>query len=460
MPIFGRRQLQQIFNELGPWLVRSKATDLLKRLENVSPDQAIPAEFELALDWAVTKMAQLEIDHPMGNRTPDIYSADLLPSGPVSIDIAAISDVLLSGEAFMRRAARIINKACDEIQKGSSAHLHYTFGEQSQYPRDDSGRSRFDRRRLITKSFQMDSQLRNALAGWFKSGRSRKPLGWSGKNINVTITWREDYVHPQLNTFCTMPSLAYDLRENPVYQVLKSKADQLRAVPNGTHRGIFLGDAGCQLFNDIYRVDRVNYTFSGQQVIEAFLSDECDIDFVAVFSVKRAKSGSWDSSKNPRIWYLYVFEQKGSPQKIDFSRVQHMRELLPAPYLSGYEARSWHEQGFFTPQARGQYLSTTISGGKESMTIQISARAVQELLAGRLTAKEFENWTVGRHPNPFERQLALGRTISSVDFVPKDVNADDDYLVFTFREDPAAAALRMPSTLRNNVKPSSDQPNR
>jgi hypothetical protein len=104
------------------------------------------------------------------------------------------------------------------------------------------------------------------------------------------------------------------------------------------------------------------------RIIEAFLADECDIDFVAVFSVKRAKSGSWDSSKNPRIWYLYVFEQKGSPQKIDFSRVQHMRELLPAPYLSGYEARLWHEQGFFSPRARGQYLSTTISGGKESLT--------------------------------------------------------------------------------------------
>jgi hypothetical protein len=200
-------------------------------------------------------------------------------------------------------------------------------------------------------------------------------------------------------------------------------------------------------------VDRVNHTFSGQQVIEAFLSDESGIDFVAVFSVKRAKSGSWDSSKNPRIWYIYVFEQKGSPQKIDFSRVQLLREVLPAPYLSGYEARSWHEQGFFSPQARGQYLPATISGGKESMTIQISARAVQELMAGRLTAKEFEDWTVGGLPNPFERQLALGRTISSVSFVPKDVNEDDDHLIFTFKDDPAAAPLRLPNELQIESKP-------
>jgi hypothetical protein len=34
--------------------------------------------------------------------------------------------------------------------------------------------------------------------------------------------------------------------------------------------------------------------------------------------------------------------------------------LLPAPYLSGYEARSWHEQGMFSPQARGQYLPTSM----------------------------------------------------------------------------------------------------
>lgn len=86
MPIFTRRQLQQMLNELGPWLVRSKATDLLKRLENGSPDQAIPAEFELALSWALTKSAQLEIDRPMGNRTPDIYSPDLFSSAPLSVE--------------------------------------------------------------------------------------------------------------------------------------------------------------------------------------------------------------------------------------------------------------------------------------------------------------------------------------------------------------------------------------
>jgi hypothetical protein len=78
MPIFTRRQLQQMFNELGPWLTPAKAIDPLKRLEHVNPNKAIPAEFELALSWAATRTALLEIDRPMGNKTPDIYSPDLL----------------------------------------------------------------------------------------------------------------------------------------------------------------------------------------------------------------------------------------------------------------------------------------------------------------------------------------------------------------------------------------------
>ena len=81
------------------------------------------------------------------------------------------------------------------------------------------------------------------------------------------------------------------------------------------------------------------------------------------------------------------------------------------------------------------------------MTVRISARALQELMAGRLTAEEFENWTAGR-PNPFERHLALGWTISSVSFDPKNASADDDYLIFTFKNDPAATALRLPVELR------------
>jgi hypothetical protein len=53
MPIFPRRQLQLMLDELGPWLVKSKATDLLKRIDNEDPDQSIPGEYELGVGGAL-----------------------------------------------------------------------------------------------------------------------------------------------------------------------------------------------------------------------------------------------------------------------------------------------------------------------------------------------------------------------------------------------------------------------
>ena len=81
------------------------------------------------------------------------------------------------------------------------------------------------------------------------------------------------------------------------------------------------------------------------------------------------------------------------------------------------------------------------------MTIRISARAVQELMAGTLSHEMFRNFLFGKD-NPIHQQLAAGRTVSDVRFEPKGVDHDDDCLVFEFRTDPAATPLRLPVKLR------------
>src|ERR1700744_1940256 len=126
MPIFGRRQLQRMLDELGPHLGRSKALDLLKRLENDDPGKSLPAEYELAFLWAISQIAHIEVDKKLAGRTPDIYSEDLLPTGPVAADVTAPSDEVLADEAVMQRAANIIDAFCDRIVKGARSHLHYT----------------------------------------------------------------------------------------------------------------------------------------------------------------------------------------------------------------------------------------------------------------------------------------------------------------------------------------------
>ena len=451
MPIFGRRQLQRMFEELGPWLLRSKAKDLLTRLENIAPDQALPAEYELAITWAVSRAASLEVDLPMGSRTPDIYSPDLLARGPLVADVAAVDDVSLSGIKTMRRARNIINDVCNGIRKRSSEHLHYTFGQESGYAPSSSGGSRYYRHRLVSRTFGMNGVFRNALKTWLAADRPSQPLFWKADEITVSIQWR-DFAHPFANIFCAMPSLALDLRDNPLYRALRAKSRQLREAPSNCLRAIFLGDAGCRLLDDLQPTRRGTDTFSGGQIVLTFLEDYPAIDFVLVFSVKRLHPHSTYTFDNPRVWRSHLFTRDIAFPLEDLTKLNRITEQIPAPYLSGFEAHSWHEQGMCHPNARGHYVGSHMSHGESKTTLRVSARAVQELMAGVLTPGLFRNAVFG-NDNPVRQQLLSGRTISNVHFEQKGETHDDDYLVIEFTPDFAAGPLRLPSDLKDDVDP-------
>jgi hypothetical protein len=437
-----------MLDELGPYLTRSKATDLLKRIENENPDQALPGEYELALAWAVSKVGRLEIDRPCGSRTPDIYSPDLLKRGPLVAEVAALSDDPLSGESLMKRAANIINAVAVRFSKDARRHLHYEFLEESGFlpaDRQSRGFTRYFRRRCITQKFKMDKALEEALQQWLRSVPPAEPLRWRNSEIDVVITWR-DYVHPMTNTFSSMPSVTYDVRNNPLYETLKSKARQLKGVEEGVLKGIFLGDAGCRLLREIRPIGG-GREVTGEQIIREFLTRN-PIDLVAVFVPKRANELAMWHHDNPRMWYLYVYSSTISDEA-EVAGLRAMKEVLPSPYLHGYQARSWHQQRMFDPQEKGHHLPLQWSGGKGKMKIRISARAVQEFMAGRLSMEQLKNRVIG-DTNPFELQLSRGRTISGVSLEAKGIENDDDYLVFDFEDDPAAMALRLPRGLADD----------
>jgi hypothetical protein len=99
--------------------------------------------------------------------------------------------------------------------------------------------------------------------------------------------------------------------------------------------------------------------------------------------------------------------------------------------------------------AVGKYVPTSMGVGRDRLTLKISARAVQELMAGRFSLEQFRNWSFGED-NPVRRQIEAGRTISSVRFEPQGDSEEDDYLVFEFRDDASARPLRMPATLKED----------
>ena len=62
MPLFSRRRLQAMLDDLGPYLIAAKASDLLARLEHKRTQDAMAAELELGLLWCMQRVADREID--------------------------------------------------------------------------------------------------------------------------------------------------------------------------------------------------------------------------------------------------------------------------------------------------------------------------------------------------------------------------------------------------------------
>lgn len=450
-----------MLDELGPWLCRSKARDLINRIDHNDPDQAIPAEYELAIGWSLSKIGNFNVEPVFGSKTPDFLSGSLFPEKPTVIEVMALSDDALSGESSMERTANIINQFANRVRKKSSSSLHYSFLDESGYhPVKLSSpigpwthRSQYFRRRLTSPKFALTAEHEVQIRQWLSVWPPMHPLRIDGEGTAVVISWKE-WVHPKTKTFSSMPSEAHDLKHNPLYERLKEKEKQLAFVPPDHLKCIFLGDAGCRLLRNPTDHDGTNRKVSGKDIVLKFLNDS-DVDIVCILTPKRKTQNSISNHSNPRKWHAYVFDKRILEENY-YDKVFDLAENWCNPHLDGYQARSWMQQGMLAPQARGQYLGTTILSGGERLTAKISARALMELLAGRLSDKQFKDWIAGaggdKDKNLFELWLSQGRSISAVTFESMGPDRDDDYVIFEFERDPNASKLRLPDKLLDSDK--------
>ena len=81
------------------------------------------------------------------------------------------------------------------------------------------------------------------------------------------------------------------------------------------------------------------------------------------------------------------------------------------------------------------------------MTIKVSARALLDLLAGRITMEQFQHFTGLEHkpnqPNIFAHRLSQGDTLADIKIESGGTDEADGWLVVHFKHDPAAAPLTL-----------------
>jgi hypothetical protein len=444
MPIFARRRLQAMLNELAPHLDQFKGGDLIRRLENKRVEQVLPAEMELALLWALLQLGELEVEPEWfgTGRVPDAYSERLFDGRPAAVEITAISDASLAQQDDMRRTASIFCEAANKIRRGAGRHLHFTFGEESGYTVHG-----YVRRRMVDPEFTMTSEVLSRITSWLGDSSSgiRSRLEVRDGKTHVVVTWHEQLQSKFSNFFSSMPAEAYSLTDNPLCSALKAKADQLRSADFDGVRCVLLADAGSTLLRRLDDSMRSLHSYTGRQIIETFLSKpDCGLDVICAFSPHRSPNFA-SVLREPLTWRMTVFTRPGVTYPV--IGIEALRALLPRPRFEGYQARSLQQQAAYSTTSRGWYLGTHIRSGRETMTISISARALLDLLAGRITSDQF-NHMVGMKETPtqknlFKHRLDQGDVISSVRIEPGGIDEDDDLLVIELARDPSAAPLTL-----------------
>lgn len=447
MPLFTRRRLQSMLTELDPFLERGKATDLVNRLNNKRILQALPAEAEVSILWALSKLGDFE-NEPYwwgDNHRPEAYTENLIPNQPAVIEVLAMHDASISGEEDMDRIAVQMMKCADEVRPKSGRYLYFMFGEESGYDN-----RRYFRRRLAPKDYMLSASASAGIQKWILSqpaDRCRLQIIEIGLHVEI-----EKRAHPQRrfhNFHCSMPPEVYDIDGNPLYDGLRKKLDQLAAAHRGTYRFICVMDVGSTLLRKLGSSgerDRMRRYFSAREIIEYFVSKYSDrVDAIVVFAARRVSRDWFGGSRGDSLtWAVTPISRPGL--ELPANSFERLRQILPSPRFEGYQVRSLFQQDAFSPKRRGFVSGLHITDFRNgTMNVKVSSRALLDLLAGRVSPAQFRSLIGDDEPkNLFQHWLDSGMTISGATFEPRGLDRDDDFLVLTFSDDPGARELKVP----------------
>lgn len=439
MPIFARRRLRLMLDEISTHIDNAKTNDLLSRLEHINTNAALAAEAELSMLWAISRVANLTVEPKLPNSAhrPDASSDNLFASAGAVIEVRALSDDSFSGKEAMDRTANIIAGYADQLRKGPGQHLYFEFSERSYWNKS------FHRERCVDPAFKLTSHFRRILKQWITASDWPSPdrIRVAEGRTDVTVSWHKT-TSQHFRVFCTMPPVAYDLEDNPIYKALKKKSKQLKGAAPQMLKCVFLVDSGCNLLRWLRPMSAVS-EIGGDAIIMHTLQ-KLSIDVVCVFSPNR-QGQLGTAQRSEIVWRATYFDLRNGVPDGEYDRLEELAACLPRPRFEGYQAREIHKQGSFRPDGRGWYLATTITDSRaEKMTIKISSRLIQEYLGGRIDADQFKRWSFGKMQNLFDTELARGHTIQDVRFESAGLDEDDDYLIFDLDFDSSAAALKHP----------------
>jgi hypothetical protein len=428
MALFARRHLQRVLNENAAF-VSPKQLSTICGLLNTVHDDYLATEWEQVIVNAASKVGVVQYEPRLpGNRAPDLQFQASEPPPQFIADVTTASD----------KGLRKLNPV-DALHEEFSRHLRkrklFMGGFDVQvdaYPNSVyRGSEERVRLKLPNRADFSDKIFSSGFLAFLRNVRTvpaqRHRFDVVTADTGVHFTYEPSRRgtsgggHPSF-TFASI------IDQNPVYNALKAKGDQLKGVGYDGIKGIFLCDGGCEMLRSTLN----NWaSYSVDEIVREFFRHFDSVSFVATFIVREHSSGSFSDWRRLIEAKLHL-----NPKwKTDFAPLtqvlSRIHRLLPeaqyTPENAMHHLRS--ENGMF-----GRYFGKLITGGNMKMSL----REFQELLAGVKTIEEFENeYSMAPQSNPFRTMLSQGRLISNVT-VEHCPEKDDDTVTIEFGDADAA----------------------
>jgi hypothetical protein len=421
MAIFARRTIQRMLRENSSFLSPGQVRDFARKL-NKADQKSIHSEWELALLNVLAKSGQVAHERPFGNKLPDIYfSIGDKPNQTLIADVRTVSDKGLVPESLVDLFKKRLRQ---ELGKRKLRFNHFSC-ELKGLNQDSTIES------------YMNSELLEFLDA-VATARSN-PAKHVSKDQTVFLT----YDPAQASYTWSAPiTWAKRLSNNPFYNALNDKLDQLEAPGFEGSRGIILCDGGSNMF--FFRQSDA-FHHGSDDIIKSFLRSNSNVDFVMTVWVERTPEPS-------QSFRLYRIKSELFPNE-NFARLDeklrgalsNIEPLFPlAPVTVDIAISSIH-QGRGKQRWGFHYWKPTMSEDKKE--IRISAIGLLQLLSGELKQDDFLEdqgfKSKGRvdttvEINPFLKHFRAGELISDISIEHSEL--DDDYIIIRFDGKDAAVS--------------------
>jgi PIN domain nuclease of toxin-antitoxin system len=439
MALFSRRCLQRLIEE-NTFLSPEQLKEHVRRLNKVREDY-LATEWEIALLNALSKIGNVrhEPDDFGGNRFLDVVFES--PSIQFGADIATVSDQQL-------HKRNPVDRIWMELARQARKRKIVTGGFEidiGHSPKILQGRGiRHDL--LMPQVGQLREVVFNAEFKVFMDRIVAKPMTKHDFHIRNSIADIKISYEPNRTTWGGS-HLAYTganiLDDNPVFNALKRKAEQLKLSGYSGLRGVIVCDGGCEMLGE--GGSWAEYPL--RQVVGDFMRQNQSVGFVATIGLRHDRSGSIGRGHYKSALSVWVSRARAAEKQLLLSALEQMVAHLPT-----FETSAGNALGRLmgVRPRLGSHFGGYHMGGNQYM--KLSAIGVLQLLAGTISYDEFAKAHGFENRNAFANAVRNGRVIRNCK-IESGGEEDDDWITFEFGDpDPALAPF---TAERSNSKSAS-----